>query len=653
MNERKTKVFKFLLVLFPFTILLFVEIVLRIFGLFQEEPLFLEKLQYGEKVYQLNPYVAKRYFDPAKITIPTLYPEIFTKSKSDNTYRIFCLGGSTMAGFPFDYQVPFPLQLKYLLRAAYPNYHFEVINFGLSAINSFSIVDLLPEILDKQPDLILIYMGHNEFYGAYGSASTFSLGQNGDWIRFYLQFKKSRIVQLIKRTLLWLAKENKKNPKEINLMEQVIADKSVIYHSQKYTNTLKNFEENLQIILKGCKTKNVPVILSNLVSNVKDLEPFSSPFSDKLFPDQILELEENLAWGDSLYRQRLYRESLSCYKTAYSMDTTAAINWYKMGRVLSALEDSTESWRFLNGAKDRDAVRFRASEDLNRIISREIKAYNVNQVNMVQIFRNHSAQGLVGSNLICDHLHPNPEGYYLMAKGFFEVINERNLLEGGNSAFVPQSKPYHVTDLDWNIGLIKIFKMINRWPFPEKKIDYEDFSPYGDQKAAAVAFDYLFHHQNWGRAHYEMADFYLTNDRFEKAREEYLAVQMYFDTDADPLIQIARIYKSQEKWDLCETYYKKALALKTGSGMILYQIGIAQWKQKKLSDAIQNMQKATFAPDLNLDQKLNAKYYLAGFLAEDGKFENAMILLKEMIRLYPKFRPAYQLLYQLEQEKKN
>ena len=653
MNERKTKVFKFLLVLFPFTILLFVEIVLRIFGLFQEEPLFLEKLQYGEKVYQLNPYVAKRYFDPAKITIPTLYPEIFTKSKSDNTYRIFCLGGSTMAGFPFDYQVPFPQQLKYLLSTAYPNYHFEVINIGLSAINSFSVVDLLPEILDKQPDLILIYMGHNEFYGAYGSASTFSLGQNGGWIRFYLTFQKSRIVQLIKKMLFRLKKENANNQKEINLMEQVIADKSVIYHSQKYIKTLKNFKDNLQIILKQCETRNVPVIISNLVSNVKDLEPFSSHFSDKLSPNQIIELKNSLARGDSLYKQKLYRESLTWYKRAYSIDTTAAINWYKMGMVLSALDGGVESWRFFTGAKDRDAIRFRASEDLNSIIAEATKEFLISQVDMVEKFRNQSEKGLVGSNLICDHLHPNPEGYYLMAGAFFEKINERHLLEKRNASFVPELYPYHVTDLDWNIGLMKIFKMVNRWPFPEKKIDYEDYPPYGDPKAATVAFDYLFGHQNWGKAHYEMADFYLTNYRFEKAREEYWAVEMYFDTDPDPLVQIARTYKSQEKWDLCEMYYKKALSLKTGSGMILYQIGIAQWKQKKLSDAIQNMQKATFAPDLNLDQRLNAKYYLAGFLAEDGQFDNATTLLKEMIRLYPKFRPAYQLLHQLEQEKQN
>lgn len=651
MIENKTKIFKFILALLPFAILLMVEIFFRIFGLFSQEPLFLDKVQGGIKVYKLNPYVAKRYFNPAKITMPTLYPETFAKHKSSNTFRIFCLGGSTMAGFPFDYQVPFPQQLKYLLEKNYPDHQFEVINFGLSAINSFSVVDLLPEILDKQPDLILIYMGHNEFYGAYGSASTFSLGQNGDWIRFYLKFQKFRIVQLVKRILSRISSTKSVNPKEINLMEQVIADKSIPYHSEKYRKTLDNFKENLQIILKECGRKNIPVISSDLVSNVRDLIPFSSLYSDKLSSVQVMNMERYRSSGDSLYRQGMFNQSLRFYQNSFSIDSTAAINWYKIGVVSEVLGDSAKAWKYLIGAKDRDVIRFRASEDLNRVIIETSKRYHVALVNMVQIFRSRSSMGLLGSNLICDHLHPNPEGYFLMAGGFLQAIRHSNLLGSENSEIIEQLQPYHVTDLDWNIGLLKIFKMIHRWPFPEKDVEYKDFSPYGDPQAAKVAYDYIFTHQNWGKAHYELADIYLREGQFDKAREEYFAVQMYFQADPDPFVLIARTYKMEEKWDLCEIYYQKALSLKTGSGMIQYQIAIARWKQENLSGAIQSMQKAVYAPDLTLDQKLNAKYYLAGFLAEDGKIENAQSILEELIRQNPRFKPAYQLLYQLNKEK--
>ena len=170
MTRSKKRIFTAMMLSVPVVLLLALEGVLRLAGVFEREPLFRTIWHKGEQVRQINQHVARRYFDPVQVTVPGAMPERFAIEKSANTYRILCLGGSTTAGFPFDGHVPFPQQLRFLLRQTDPQTRFEVLNLGISAVNSFTFVDLLPELFDMQPDAVLIYMGHNEFYGEFGSA---------------------------------------------------------------------------------------------------------------------------------------------------------------------------------------------------------------------------------------------------------------------------------------------------------------------------------------------------------------------------------------------------------------------------------------------------------------------------------------------------
>ncbi len=45
---------------------------------------------------------------------------------------------------------------------------------GISAINSITLRDIIDDVLEENPDLIIIYTGHNEYYGALGPASNIS-----------------------------------------------------------------------------------------------------------------------------------------------------------------------------------------------------------------------------------------------------------------------------------------------------------------------------------------------------------------------------------------------------------------------------------------------------------------------------------------------
>jgi hypothetical protein len=124
--------------------------------------------------YELNREIYQKYFpvDPLvkNSNIPKLFKErSFKAIKSDNDFRIFCLGGSTTVGDVSSNR--FPDLLSKILERSGVNRDVEVINLGITTINSYQVADFVAEIINYEPDLLILYMGHNEIYGPLGVAS--------------------------------------------------------------------------------------------------------------------------------------------------------------------------------------------------------------------------------------------------------------------------------------------------------------------------------------------------------------------------------------------------------------------------------------------------------------------------------------------------
>jgi tetratricopeptide (TPR) repeat protein len=405
----------------------------------------------------------------------------------------------------------------------------------------------------------------------------------------------------------------------------------------------------LRIILKLCAQKKTPVVISNLVSNVRDLPPFHS-LSPDLPNSARMEYERAIALGDSLLQLKRGEESIIAYSRALMIDSSAASLWFKLGKAYDAMGDSTRAAHHYYQAKDRDLIRFRASEEVNTMLSKTAVLHKAGFVDMQRWFADRSTRGLIGANLMCDHLHPNPDGYYLMARAFYDHIVAADYLNGPAIDFQPANSPYFVSDLDWDIGLLKIFEMIHRWPFPEKPLTFADYQPHGDLAAAEIAREYLFVENVWSKAKYKMAAECIKRNELEKARDEYLGVSLFAPDDPDPYLQVAKTYEMVQDWPQREAYLKLALALSEEKGKIQYQIALAQWRQKKLDEAIVSMSAALRQPDLNFKEKQNAGFYLAGFYADAQNFDAARQALVNLLRDDPNFQPAKTFLHRLMYE---
>ena len=93
----------------------------------------------------------------------------FVEPAPENLYRVVFVGASTVQGFPHPRRLAAASFLESMLQDAMPDRTVEVFNLGITSIASFAVAQVVKDALALEPDLVVVYTGHNEFYGIYGA----------------------------------------------------------------------------------------------------------------------------------------------------------------------------------------------------------------------------------------------------------------------------------------------------------------------------------------------------------------------------------------------------------------------------------------------------------------------------------------------------
>jgi hypothetical protein len=184
----------------PVLLLGLLEAGLRVGGYGSSYPLFVSHGGEAPDMLVPNPEVARRYF-PGPEPAPLPPADLFQADKAPGTLRLFVQGASSAAGFPYSYGAAFSRMLEQRLQDGDPARTVEVVNTGLTAVNSYTLVDFADEIVAQRPDAVLVYAGHNEYYGVFGVGSSVSLGRSSLAVRGYLWLVRWRSVQLLRAVL--------------------------------------------------------------------------------------------------------------------------------------------------------------------------------------------------------------------------------------------------------------------------------------------------------------------------------------------------------------------------------------------------------------------------------------------------------------------
>ena len=534
LTKPKKVIFSFVLVIVSIFILLIVELVLRMIHYGDDLNLFIDHPWERYEEYKVvNPEVGKKYFN--KLRHPLPLHDMFGKEKPENGFRIFVMGSSTVVGFPYEENLAFSKILHDRLQDSYPDKHIKVINTALTAINSYTLLDYIDEILKERPDAILIYAGHNEFYGAFGIGSIEKTNRSRALTFLHLDLLSFRVYQLLRNTINKIHKFLPGNkPEEFvkgTRMKLIVDNKEIAYKSDVYTTGIEAFRSNMESLLAKAAKRNVPVFISEVVSNIRDLPPFGSVATDSYpLASEIFDVAKQFGENGDFNKARE--------------------NYYL--------------------AKDLDGVRFRASEEINEIIHDLAGRYHAALVQMIEYFEQASPNRLIGNTLITEHVHPNIDGYFLMAEAFYHEIVDSKLIgeqvepiHFKNSDYYKKNWAY--TDLDSLIAVHKINSLRSYWPF--QPLDNSSSLHYLDtykpvSKVDSLAFAFVKSPDPDLRGiHTEMARFYQARGDYFKAFKEYHAAIKFTPFYAKDYLEAASCLMHTNDFFLALQFFDQSLQL--------------------------------------------------------------------------------------------
>ena len=358
-----------------------------------------------------NLFFATPYFPAGMVQTPRLYA--IPKAKPSGTYRIFVLGESAAMGDP-DSAYGFSRYLEVMLREKYPAMKFEIVNTGSVAINSHVVLQIAKGLADQHPDLFIIYSGNNEAVGPYGPGTMLtSVGMSMPMVRGSIFFRSTRIGQLITKLG---TKKREWRGMEMFMDNQVRADSPLM--AAAYANYEKNLRDTIEVARRG----GAKVIVSTVATNVKDCAPFASLHREGLSKDELQSWNDLIQQGSNLEGAGSYAEALKAYSAAAKIDDSHAELEFRIARTYEAMGDFKSAKEHFDRARDLDTLRFRADSRINEINRAAVQGTGVDLVDAEKVLSDSSRDGIIGSDLVYEHVHMTPEGNYVLARAMFTRI---------------------------------------------------------------------------------------------------------------------------------------------------------------------------------------------------------------------------------------
>jgi len=405
MSARQTG-FRLLALLSPVLLLALLEIGLRIAGVGYPTSFFVPSRRDGQAVLVDNSKFGWRFFPPMIARTPQ--PLCLARNKPGGAFRVFLLGESAAMGDP-EPSYGLARQLERILRTRHPDKKIEVINAGMTAINSHVIREIAKDCAPLAGDCWIVYAGNNEVIGPFGAGTVFgSQAASVAVVRANLALQSTRTGQLLANL-----RKRRIEPTEWQGMELFLGQQ-VRAADPKLQVIYRNFGLNLAAIVHCGQDAGAKVLLSTVAVNLEDCPPFASAHRDGLSASELKEWEAQFAQGNQAEQTGRFTEALAAYDRASRIDSEFAELVF--GRACCELAGGSAGAAVADfgRARDLDTLRFRTDARLNQIIRDVGLATGARVIDAEQEFARR-IPGRVGEKLFYDHVHLNFTGNYNLA----------------------------------------------------------------------------------------------------------------------------------------------------------------------------------------------------------------------------------------------
>ncbi len=408
------------------------------------DPRFFKRITIGgEEFFVQNEDFSRRFFPKELVRNPG--PLRFPIHKTPGTFRIFILGESAAMGDPAQSFAP-DRYLEVLLREKYPEARFEVINVAFTAINSHVILPIARECAAHEGDLWIVYMGNNEMVGPFGAATVFGWqAPPVSVVRAVVAFQRLRTGQWLMDVARKVRGEKSKlaawGGMAMFLNNQVPPD------SPRRETVYRNFEKNLDGVVRAGVNSRAKVLLNTVAVNLKDCPPFASLHNRNLSEADRAQFEQLYTNAIQAMARKEFSKASELFEQAARLDSDFADLQFHWGECLLAQTNFARASERFELACENDALPFRADWRINGAIRAERQ--HIERKNLILFdssaalksaafpFSSTGGEEILGEETFYEHVHFGFDARYRLGRAWAEQVE--SLLGGNTNAWPSQS----------------------------------------------------------------------------------------------------------------------------------------------------------------------------------------------------------------------
>ncbi|NTW88774.1 MAG: hypothetical protein HGB26_06560, partial [Desulfobulbaceae bacterium] len=353
-------------------LILLVELVMGLFHLEKYDSLFVQRSSYPFFIpgtgSHANNYVTNPHFSYQ------LNLQAFPLVKKRGVLRIFILGGSAAYGFPYTEEYGFSGYLRRALNNVAPG-KFEIIDAAGMSFGSHRVLDELRDIVNYDPDLVIINSGNNEYVEK--NILPPNYGRDNQLQQLSGLLAKTDTYRAMRLGLFRIF------PKPFQ--RQVARDMTDIRSNteirragmNRSTETerevLANYQKNLSDMKQLLAQKGIKGIFSTVPNNVATWAPMNTPplISQPQNYRKWLELQKKIGQGLAIEKatnQEVFLELEGFLQESLRIFPDHARNLYDLGKVEMVLGRYDAAYESFVKARDLDTKPIRALSSFNATI---------------------------------------------------------------------------------------------------------------------------------------------------------------------------------------------------------------------------------------------------------------------------------------------
>ena len=362
-------------------------------------------------------------------------PQEFLVTKPQNGVRMFCLGGSTVYGHPYQADTAFPKWLEMELNASDPSRSYQVINCGGISYASYRLARIVKEVLHYQPDLIILATGHNEFL----EDRTYHSIKRRPPVWAWLQ-DAAYSLRTVNLARGWFVPQPKPASRassandDSGLSPEVRArlDNASGYASYHRDdawceNVIAQFDESVRDMVAACRAAHVPIMLVKLGSNLRDCPPFKSEHRADITPDEERDWQKAFEAAMATVEKNP-EQALELYRQAEAIDGEYALLNYRIAHILDRLGRVPEALTYYGKARDEDICPLRIIKPMEQSLARIAVDTGTPLLDAARLLAAESFDYIPGFESYLDHVHPTIGGHQRIARTLASQMREGGLV---------------------------------------------------------------------------------------------------------------------------------------------------------------------------------------------------------------------------------